>query len=51
MPEIKKPVGPGGSREKACRVRAISGYGKHAIFSAGKALQKHILAWKMIFFS
>ena len=27
MPEIKKPVGPGGSREKACRVRAISGSG------------------------
>ena len=24
MPEIKKPVGPGGSREKACRDRAIS---------------------------
>ena len=27
MPAIKKPVGPGGSREKACRDRAISGSG------------------------
>ena len=37
MPEIKKPVGPGGSREKACRVRAISGSVKTCKFSAGKA--------------
>ena len=32
MPEIKKPVGPGGSREKACRVQAISGSGKYVNF-------------------